>query len=262
MLLTHSLRENYYYNRDLQGFYPDVQDSPNYFQKIHLEYFLKHYQNPQKIADSFAHLPSRADARIAEFFEGQKSTHAAIMLVSIKDFKQKCDRIRGKRLSAYLDKYYNTVIPIIYKHGGEIEKIIGDSLVVVFGLPFLRDYLDGLLIRADNCAKEIIYNLMGTNKEVKISLHDGKIMYYRNRLLDIPEYAVVGKPISDLFQLDAISEVNGINFFVNSSYDLNPNCQTGQYRIVFRRSHWEKMEGKPIYLEGVEYAKFAVLKCA
>jgi class 3 adenylate cyclase len=260
LLLIRSLREKYFYGRDIKGFLPEVDDSPNYVRPEHLDFLIKHYTDGELIARAFKSRRG-GEAKIGECFAKQTPTDVVIVHIVINDFLDKCMNLKGKHLSRYLENYYDKIIPIIYKHGGEIERIMGDSITCIFGLPFLRDYSDGLLFRADCCAKEIIVKLRATNKEVKISLHDGDIVYYLNQYLSMPEYTAVGKPLMELSRLETLSESNSINFFLQSSYNQHFTSRSGFVHINRKATWWERTLPKSITMGEKEDYQFQSLKC-
>src|SRR5690606_38364801 len=96
------------------------------------------------------------DDHIVQFLEEQKSANVVLLFIDITDFSKKCENLTNSQLSLFLDDYYDKVIPIIYNYGGEIEKIIGDGIICLFGEPFLTASKDGLFKKADQCAKDII----------------------------------------------------------------------------------------------------------
>ena len=133
------------------------------------------------------------NSNLIPYFEEQQSANIVMLFIDISDFSEKCKSFTNSQLSTFLDNYYDVVIPRVYAQGGEIEKIIGDGIICIFGEPFLKDSKTLLFQKADQAAKDIIMDLKGTNKEVKIALHDGSIMYYKNKTLNYPEYTMIGK---------------------------------------------------------------------
>ena len=47
--------------------------------------------------------------------------------------------LSGEQIHDFLEKYYGHAIPTIYGGNGEIEKLIGDGIIAVFGAPFFPD---------------------------------------------------------------------------------------------------------------------------
>lgn len=200
---------------------------------------------------------------ILPYFEGQESADVILLFIDICNFSKTCEQLSNSVLSIFLDDYYDKVIPIIYKYGGEIEKIIGDGIICVFGQPFLEDNSNGLIDKADSCAKEIIMTLKNTTKEVKIALHEGEIMYYKNKTESYTEYTMIGKPITELFRLESVSENNSVNYYNSSLYQSKQCSESGIYkRSDGERFFWEKSEPMYVSLKGVEEKFMKHTKCS
>ncbi len=203
------------------------------------------------------------DNHIIQFLEEQKNANVILLFIDITDFSNKCQSLTNNQLSLFLDDYYDKVIPIIYKYGGEIEKIIGDGIICLFGEPFLTATKDELFKKADQCSKDIIVKLKETEKEVKIALNDGSIMYYKNKSNDYTEYTIIGKPMTELFRLESVSENNTINFFHISDYDKKEFSNDGIYRIGNTSQHsvWKKSGLISVSLKGVSWSYIKRFEC-
>ncbi|MDJ1505520.1 adenylate/guanylate cyclase domain-containing protein [Xanthocytophaga agilis] len=205
------------------------------------------------------------DPKIIQYFENQKSSDVVLLFIDITDFSKKCLKMNAVTLSRYLDDYYDIVIPIIYSHGGEVEKIIGDGIVCLFGEPFLTGAQSTFFQNSESCAKDIIAELKDTDKEVKIALHEGTIMYYKNKTQNYPEYTMIGQPLTELFRLESESQNNAINFYSPTSYD-NMHCTSGLNahpgtNITTAFSSWNKSNPISITLKGVTYSLMKTLTC-
>src|SRR5690606_11219587 len=118
--------------------------------------------------------------------------------------------------------------------------------------PFIQKTLQECIKEADKCAKEIIKETYNTNKfQSKIAFHFGKINYFKNKSGFYNELTVVGKPLTELFRLESISENERINYFVNYKIyrELNWNFELNDDTL------WELGEVKdiPEILKGVDY---------
>ena len=203
------------------------------------------------------------DNHVIEYFEDQKSADVVLLFIDITDFSKKCESLTNSSLSLFLDDFYDKVIPIIYRHDGEIEKIIGDGIICLFGEPFLSGSKNILFNKADQCAKDIVVKLKETNKEVKIALHDGKIMYYKNKSIDYSEYTMIGKPLTELFRLESVSDNNSINYYHISSYDKMDISKDGIYKVSDSSQHsvWKKSSIVNVDLKGVPWSFIKKFTC-
>lgn len=159
----------------------------------------------------------------------QVDANVILLFIDICAFSTRFGHLSNPQLSSLLDQYYNLVIPTIYKHKGEIDKIIGDGIIAVFGKPFLNMTGNPLFDVAENCAKELITLTKGTQFKSKIALHDGTVMYYRNKTIQYPEYTIIGKPITELHRLESISVDEVVNFYYYSDYGKYASTKSYSY---------------------------------
>ncbi len=181
--------------------------------------FIKENLNPEK-------------PEIVKYFDEGKSEDVALLFIDIASFSKTIQGCSNTAIKEYLDKYYETIIPIIYNFGGEIEKLMGDGIICVFGKPFLNLRGLGYVYRAEECAETIIKVLHGTNMNVKVAIHKGEITYYKVPGEDYGEYTMIGQPITELYRLESVSKANAINFYAKSSYD----------QLGFKRSYFSPDE--------------------
>lgn len=192
-------------------------------------------------------------ANYAEYFNEGKEAEVVLLFVDICDFSSRHSSLDGKEISTYFDEYYDLVIPIIYEYNGEIDKIIGDGIVCIFGQPFIDTNLSDCISKADKCAKKLIVETKKKGKFAsKIAFHSGKINYFKNKSGFYNELTVVGKPLTELFRLESISEDEKINYFVNyrSFSEENWNKDINQNTMLWTL---ENIKEVPNELMGVDY---------
>jgi hypothetical protein len=215
------------------------------------------------IKNSFSY--AGQDNSILRFFESQATATLIMLYIDITNFSNKCAALTNSQLATFLDAYYDAVVPIIYAHGGEVEKIMGDGIIAIFGQPFLTDTIDVLFSKADKCAKDLILVLKGINKEVKIALHDGNVMYYKNKTLNYPEYTVIGKPLTELYRLESVATNNSISFYYAHAYENKEYSNSGTYcvnkysRVIC--GSFTKSNLRQVKLEGVTLEFIRDLTC-
>jgi len=165
---------------------------------------------------------------IIEYFENVVEEEVVLLFIDIANFSETITKRSNKFITNYLTNYYKAAFPLIYKYGGQIEKLMGDGIICVFGKPFIDVSWPTEFNRAEKCARDIINYLKGSNKEVKVALHSGPIRYYKTPVEHYEEYTMIGSPITDLFRLESVAVKNSINFFGETIYDkMNPKTKLG-----------------------------------
>jgi len=212
--------------------------------------------NERTILEHFNIPPGKPD--VIEYFENVKEEDVVLLFIDIADFSEITASESNKFIASYLKNYYTRAIPIIYKHGGQIEKLMGDGIICVFGKPFIDVSWPEEFNKAELCSKEIIDDFRGTNKAVKIALHSGSIKYFKTPVEHYEEYTMIGKPITELFRLESVAKKNAINFFKDSIYDgMNPRTKLGMSAFA---SDDVKLFGFDVDLKGTDYSRVRYMK--
>lgn len=195
-------------------------------------------------------------------FEFGLSSDVAIIFIDVCSFSTRFAGLMGDEIGEYFDAYYDIVIPLIYKYGGEVEKVIGDGIIAIFGRPFLDADISECITNAARCSREIIKTTVNTDYSSKVALHSGKINYYRNKTGLYKEYTMIGKPLTELFRLESISENDCINYYEETPVDeyfsastLPANAPASQRSQALWTQHSKAISG----LKGVDYTKMSYI---
>lgn len=193
---------------------------------------------------------------LRNYFETNPKEKVVLLFIDVTNFSNKIFNLSNTKIKVFLDQYYNQVMPIIYKYGGEIEKTIGDAVICVFGRPFLDSSLLQLVRAAELCSKEIIELLKNTIYESKIAMHYGEIMYYKcSATTNYEEFTMIGNALTELHRLESVSENNSINFYERSVYDNYLNKNYSKLDL-----HWDWYYKIPVNLKGVPYNSMGYCK--
>lgn len=93
----------------------------------------------------------------AEFFKpGGKEQEVVVLFSDIRGFTAMSERIGAAAVVSLLSEYQKLMLEIIFKHGGTLDKFIGDAIFATFGTPLsASDDAD----RAVACAIEMMQTL-------------------------------------------------------------------------------------------------------
>lgn len=129
---------------------------------------------------------------------GEKRT-VTLLMSDLRGFTAMSDRLDPEDVIGMLNDYFSAMVDIILGHGGMIDEIIGDAMMVVFGAPVARD--DDPL-RAARCAVEMQRAMPSVNAhnrsvgwpeiEMGISLHTGELVVGNIGSHRRTKYGVVG----------------------------------------------------------------------
>ncbi|MBW8687255.1 adenylate/guanylate cyclase domain-containing protein [Chitinophaga rhizophila] len=194
-------------------FRTDADNSIEYGQLTRKDYF-------EKAFDTRAFQNIQGDYE--KYFLSGAETNVSLLFIDVCNFSIMSKDWPGDSIGRYFDRYYGLIIPIIYKYGGEIDKIMGDGIIAVFGQPFINASPTQCFEQANNCAKQIIFNTRQSDYVSKVAFHNGKIKYFKNKSTFYNEYTIIGQPLTELFRLESVSVDNAINFY-----------QSGPVRICY-----------------------------
>lgn len=155
--------------------------------------------DPERIEKALPDSLASMGIAYTRYFDFGLPADVVLLFIDVCSFSTRFGDLSGFEVSNFFDEYYDIVIPIIYRYKGEVDKIIGDGIICVFGQPFDEAPLDQLIINANVCAKEIILKTRGTNFSSKVAFHCGRINYFKNKTGYYKEFTIVGKPLTELF---------------------------------------------------------------
>jgi adenylate cyclase len=111
------------------------------------------------------------------------SQRATVLFSDIRDFTRFCSGRTPDEILGVLNRYYMRMTPVVFRHGGVIDKLLGDGLLAVFGVPHpLPDDAPAALA----AAREMVGELSGLNAEnrsrglppidIGIGIHRGEVV--------------------------------------------------------------------------------------
>ena len=57
------------------------------------------------------------------------------MFVDVRDFTPRAERSSARETVAFLNEFFDLVVPLVLDQGGHANKFLGDGLLAVFGAP-------------------------------------------------------------------------------------------------------------------------------
>ncbi len=94
---------------------------------------------------------------------GGTESDITILFSDIRGFTSMSEKLSPTQIVKLLNKYFQSMIDIVFKYNGTLDKIVGDELMVLYGVP-LKNELD--TENAVNTAVEMFKKLDNFNKEI------------------------------------------------------------------------------------------------
>ena len=151
--------------------------------------------------------------------------HCTMLFVDIVGFTSIAERVPIRDLSVLVNTYFDESCGIVRKHGGTIDKFIGDCIMAVWGAPIC---IDNPEVRASLCALRLAHvckidpltSLFGSfseNLAVRVGVNSGEVLAGNLGATDRLSYTVIGDPVNTASRLESLNKMFGTSVMVADS---------------------------------------------
>lgn len=158
---------------------------------------LSKYLPPQVYAAIFA---GKTEARIESY-----TRDLTVMFSDIVGFTEKAEKVDHRELTRWLNNYLNEMAQICARHGGTLDKFVGDSVIVFFGDPESRGVREDALTCA-RMALEMQQRARELNIDTRIGICSGKCTVGNFGSDERMEYTILGRVVNTAARLEQHSE--------------------------------------------------------
>ena len=191
------------------------------------------------------------DAEIAEhilsegFSEEGEEVDASILFLDVRDFTGFAASADAKEVVARLNALFEAAVPIIARHGGHVDKFIGDGLLAVFGVPNrFPDHPD----RAVRAACELVRVINaddGPGLRIGIGVNTGRIVAGSIGGAGRLNFSVIGDPVNVAARVEAATRDLDENVLITAA---TAERLTDAIQVAPRGSHRLKGLSEPVEL--------------
>jgi adenylate cyclase len=143
---------------------------------------------------------------------GGERREVTILMSDLRGFTPMSDKLGPEKVVKILNHYLHHMVEIVLKHGGTIDEIIGDALLIIFGAPVnMEDHAR----RAACCAIEMQQAMEGLNEVLKsedlveihmgIGVNTGEVVVGNIGSEKRMKYSVVGGPVNLTARIEAFT---------------------------------------------------------
>jgi class 3 adenylate cyclase len=147
--------------------------------------------------------------------EGVEVT-VSIMFVDVRGFTSFAERSNATEVVAALNELFEVMVPIVSRHGGHVDKFMGDGLLAVFGAPEgYPDHAD----RAVAAGLEIVraVNRPGAELQVGVGVNTGSVVAGSIGGAGRLNFSVIGDAVNVSARVEAATRDTGDDLLITAA---------------------------------------------
>jgi class 3 adenylate cyclase len=141
-------------------------------------------------------------------FAGEE-IEVTVLFLDIRNFTAFAEHSRPREVVAFLNGFWETVVPVLLRHGGHANKFIGDGLLGVFGAPEPRaDHADRAVAAALELAS-LVRERYDDQLGIGIGVNSGRVVAGTVGGGGRVEFTVIGDTVNTASRVEAATRETG-----------------------------------------------------
>ena len=153
---------------------------------------------------------------------GGKRRHITVLFSDVRGFTSISEKIEPEQVVSFLSEYFAKTTEIVFKHGGTVDKFIGDGMMAVFGSP--KSHGDDAL-RAVKTGLEMVEmvenldpkwaELMGRALKIGVGINSGDAVVGSIGSELRSDFTAIGDVVNLASRLEALTKEMGVPMLIS-----------------------------------------------
>jgi class 3 adenylate cyclase len=147
-----------------------------------------------------------------------------VLFTDLRDYTSLSEKIPPTELMALLNRHFSVLVPVVHRHGGTVNKFVGDALMATFGAPARLEAHAAAAVRA---AVEMVAAMAALGAELRaegrpelrigVGVATGPVVVGNLGDPERAEYAVIGDTVNVAARLEGLNKERGTQILVNQA---------------------------------------------
>ena len=146
-----------------------------------------------------------------------EEVEVSILFVDVRGFTAFAETAAPHELVAALNELYETVVPVIRRHGGHANKFIGDGLLAVFGVPERHGDHAPRAVAAAREIAQLAGQGSGGRLRVGVGVNTGPVVEGTIGGGGRRDFTVIGDPVNTAARVEAATRVTGDDVLITET---------------------------------------------
>jgi class 3 adenylate cyclase len=174
----------------------------------------------EKIREAFG---TYLDKSVAEyilsegFSEEGVELEVSVLFCDVRDFTSFAAKADAKEVVAALNELFEIVVPIVTRHGGHVDKFVGDGLLAMFGAPEnYPDHADRAVRAACEMARKV-NSEEGPGLRIGVGVNTGRVIAGSIGGAGRLNFSVIGDPVNVASRVEAATRDLDVNVLITEA---------------------------------------------